>query len=62
MTINEKLKTGETVGAVLTNAKTGEKRFVGGAPTPKAEPRYKVEVKITDLKTGEIHKYEATRS
>ncbi len=61
MTINEKLSTGETVGAVLTNVKTGKKTVVGGAPSPKKEARYKVEVKVTDLLTGEIHKYEARR-
>ena len=59
MTINEKMNAGETVSAVLTNAKTGKKRVVGGAP--KKGLRYKVEVKITDLQTGEIHKYEANR-
>lgn len=62
MAINEKLNAGETVGAVLTNVKTGKKTVVGGAPSPKKEPRYRVEVKVTDLETGEIHRYEATRS
>ena len=59
MPINEKINAGETVGAVLTNVKTGEKTVVGGAPK---EPRYKVEVKVTDLQTGEIHRFEGTRS
>ncbi len=62
MTINEKLNAGETVGAVLTNVKTGKKTVVGGAPPPKKEARYRIEIKVTDLLTGEIHKYEATRS
>lgn len=57
--INEKLEGGETVSAVLTNVKTGEVKIVGEAP--KSAPKYRVEVTVINLETGEVHKYEATR-
>ncbi len=60
MTINDKVKCGETTCVVLTNTKTGEKRVIGPEPTT---PKYRVEVKVTvtDLRTGEVQKYEITR-
>ena len=58
MTINEKLEGGEEVSAILTNVKTGETRTVGGK---KKTLKYRVEMTITNLETGEVHKYEATR-
>ena len=58
MSVNENLSAGETVSAVLTNAITGEKRVVGEA---KKEPRYKIEITVTDLITGDVQKHETTR-
>ncbi len=49
MTIDEKVSMGETVSAVLTNAKTGETRVIGGK-----SKKYKVEIRAIDLKTGEV--------
>lgn len=53
--VNDKLNTGETVSAVLRKVQTGEKQVTD------EKPKYKVEVKITNLDTGEIHSYEVTR-
>ncbi len=58
MAINDEVNSGEEVSAVLTNAATGEKRIVG---EPKRAPKYRVEVTITNLETGKVHKYETTQ-
>lgn len=54
--VNEKISAGETVAAVLRNVETGVKRIVDNAG-----PKYKVEVIVTNLETGEKHSYEVKR-
>lgn len=58
--INDKMNLGEMVSAVLTNAKTGEKRVIDEKGLRK-EAKYRVEVKVTNLETGEVHTYEQLR-
>ena len=60
--VNDKIGTGETVIAVLTNAETGEKRTI--EPKKKSEPvvhTQRIEVIVTDLVTGRVQRYEVTR-
>ena len=52
--INDDMNCGETVAAILRDAKTGAKRVISKA-------KYKVEIKITDLTTGAVHTFEETR-
>ena len=52
--LDDDVRTGETVSAILRNVETGEKRVIESA-------KYKIEVTVTDLRTGEVHKYEAKR-
>lgn len=61
MGLNDRVSLGETVSAVLTNVKTGEKRVIDDKGLQK-EAKYKIEVTVTDLRTGEVYfKYEAKR-
>ncbi len=48
--INEELNCGEQVSAVLRNALTGKKRVIDR----RSAPKYEIEIKVTDLQTGEI--------
>ena len=56
MPINDDVRTGETVAAILKNIQTGKKWTIGGAPP--TETKHKIEVKITNLTTGEVYSYE----
>ena len=47
----QEVNCGETVSAILRSALTGEKRVID-RNTPKS-PRYEIEIKVTDLRTGE---------
>jgi hypothetical protein len=59
--INDEMKTAETVSAILKNALTGEETVIDGNSVPKSEPTYKYEIKITNLKTGDVRTIEAKR-
>lgn len=61
MPINEKMNCGESVVAVLKNAATGEKRVIDDVQFGTPSAKYKFEVKVTNLRTGEVHKYEVER-
>lgn len=54
--INDKVSMGETVSAVLTNAKTGEQRVVGGMTGEQrvVGKKYKLEIRAIDRRTGEV--------
>ena len=58
--INDKMETAETVSAVLTNAKTGQKRIIE-ENSPQAKAKYRIEVKVTNLETGEVQTYDDSR-
>ncbi len=59
--VNETISAGETVCAVLTNAKTGEKRTIDQSRAKSSEPTYKIELIITDIQTGRVQRYEVKR-
>lgn len=59
----EVIGTGETLGVVLTNVKTGQKRIIDQTPSPTQiePPTQRIEVIVTDLRTGKKQRYEVTR-
>ena len=58
--INDKVNMGETIAAILQNVASGEKRVIDSNASKK-EAKYKIELKITDLRTGAITRHEETR-
>lgn len=55
--VDDNISAGETVSAVLKNALTGTVQKID----KESKSKYKIEIKVTVLATGEIHRYEATR-